>query len=217
MVQKRWTWIATLAVVSVLILFLQVGAAMSAVRPSVSQAPPWPKGMAPAAKGSSRCWNPKESELGFTQQINEARLGNERGKLRLDPELSKTARVHTREMVDLALLHHTSSEALGHRVTRWRVLGENVGVGNTVDTLHHAFMASPPHRANIMHTSFRYVGVGVAEVGGRMWVTVIFENRVDPGTSLHMRSCNSRSVILKSPGATTARTLKGWLDTFEGN
>jgi uncharacterized protein YkwD len=128
--------------------------------------------------------------------MNEARADNERGRLRLDPELSKAARVHTREMVDRALLHHTSNDALGHRVTRWRILGENVGVGNTVDSLQQAFMASPPHRENIMYPEFRYVGVGVTTTADRMWVTVIFENRVDPGTVLHMRSCNRTGVIL---------------------
>jgi uncharacterized protein YkwD len=92
-------------------------------------------------------------------------------------------------MVERALLHHTSTSTLGRRVTRWTMLGENVGVGNTVDTLHTAFMNSPAHRDNIMFNSFRFVGVGAVEAKDRLWVTVIFENQVDPGTRLKMPRC----------------------------
>jgi len=175
---------------------LQIGTAL----PAVTEHSGWTHGggFAAAKSRSSRCWNPKEPETGFAKLINQARNNGERSKLRLDPELSKAARVHTQEMVKRSLLHHTTSPTLSKRVTRWRLLGENVGVGNTVDSLHQAFMGSPAHRANVMHSEFRYVGVGVATVGGRMWVTVIFENQVDPGTILNMPSCKRAEVVLES-------------------
>lgn len=138
---------------------------------------------------SSTCWNIKDKERGFVRAMNRARRSREVGRLRFDPELSKAARVHTRKMIRQTLLHHTPSDTLRRRVTRWVLLGENVGVGGTVPSLHSAFMASPGHRANILLPRFDYVGVGTASDGGRLWVTVIFERRKNPGTRLRMPEC----------------------------
>jgi len=56
----------------------------------------------------------------------------------------------------------------------WLGLGENVGVGASVGSLHEAFMRSPGHRDNILG-DYNYVGVGVAEGSDNLlWVTVIF-------------------------------------------
>ena len=116
-------------------------------------------------------------------------LAADLAKLSLDPELSKAAKVHTREMVRAATLYHTPTTTLKRRVTRWTTLGENVGVGQTVTTLHSAFMNSPTHRDNVLFSTYNHVGVGTRQVGDRLWVTVIFENRVDPGTRLKMPRC----------------------------
>ena len=137
----------------------------------------------------NRCWNFKPSEKGFTRKINGARGNGGLGKLSLDPELSKAARVHTREMVRKAELYHTPTESLKRRVTNWIMLGENVGVGGTVSSLHEAFMNSQGHRDNVMHPLYRHVGVGVLKAGDRMWVTIIFEANTDPGTPLKMPRC----------------------------
>jgi uncharacterized protein YkwD len=140
-------------------------------------------------RSGRRCWNYKAPERGFARRMNGARVRLDRSKLRLDPQLSKVARVHTRDMVKRDLLYHTAADQLKRRVRRWVVLGENVGVGVEVDTLHTAFMGSPAHRANIVFSKFRYVGVGVRNADSRMWVTVIFEARLNPGTPLPMPSC----------------------------
>jgi uncharacterized protein YkwD len=145
--------------------------------------------MTTAVASDSGCWTTKTSERGFAQKINAARVAAGKKKLSLDPELSRAARKHTFEMVRKDLLHHTAEAALRKRVTNWSTLGENVGVGGTVTSLHQAFMASPAHKDNILYTSFRHVGIGVVQRNGRMWVTVIFEAQTDPGTSLRMPSC----------------------------
>ena len=146
-----------------------------------------PAGSAVAA--DNPCWVYKNSEKAFNRKMNAARTNAGIGKLQLDPELSKAARVHTREMVKRNELYHTPSDALRKRVTNWIVLGENVGVGSTVASLHQAFMDSPAHRDNIMHVTYRHVGIGVIVKNGRMWVTVIFEAVTDPGTTLAMPRC----------------------------
>jgi len=135
----------------------------------------------PSGTASAACYSPNRAERSFARLINVARSS---GDLRLDPELSKVAKVHTREMVRSNSLHHSTSTQLRNRVTNWSSLGENVGVGSTVSSLHQAFMNSPAHKDNILHSTFRHVGVGVIKDDGRMWVTVIFEARSDPGSPL---------------------------------
>ncbi len=141
-----------------------------------------------ATSTSTRCWDPRPAERDFTDRLNNERFSDGLGKVRLDPELSRTARVHTRAMLNREELYHTPSHRLTSRVTNWVILGENVGVGGTVSSLHGAFMGSPAHRANIMRSAFRHVGVGTRIRDGRLWVTVIFEGTTDPGTTLWMPS-----------------------------
>jgi uncharacterized protein YkwD len=143
----------------------------------------------PAAAADSKCWTYKTSERGFARKMNAARTEQGLNKLQLDPELSKAARVHTNEMIRRDELFHTTSDHLRQRVTNWILLGENVGVGGSVASLHQAFMNSPAHRDNIMHVTYRHVGIGVRKANGRMWVTVIFEAVTDPGTTLNMPRC----------------------------
>lgn len=138
----------------------------------------------PATSASAACYTPNSTEKAFARKMNNARSNADKGSLRLDPELSKAAKVHTREMIKKDLLHHTPSETLRRRVTNWSILGENVGVGGTVTSLHQAFMNSTAHRANILLSDFRHVGVGAIKDDGRLWVTVIFEARSDPGSPL---------------------------------
>jgi uncharacterized protein YkwD len=146
----------------------------------------------PVPAGTARdnpCWRTTRAERAFARKMNKVRRRQGRGSMRLDPELSKVARVHTRSMVRRRTLYHTPSSSLRRRVTGWRTLGENVGVGNTVGSLHKAFLHSPAHRHNILYSSFRHSGVGVSKRGGRMWVTVIFEASRNPGTRLRMPRC----------------------------
>lgn len=142
-----------------------------------------------ARAADSRCWEPRRAEQGFTRLMNDARGAAGASRLTLDPELSRAARVHSREMVAAASLHHTPDHLLRARVTNWVILGENVGVGSSVSSLHAAFMDSAPHRANVLHQSYRYVGVGILRNDGRLWVTIIFEGVSNPGTPLRMPPC----------------------------
>jgi uncharacterized protein YkwD len=135
------------------------------------------------------CWFHKGGERKFFRRINGARGNNSVGSLRLDRHLSKAARRHTTEMVNKDTLYHTPSDKLRNRVTKWTILGENVGVGGSIDSLHQAFMNSPAHKANIIYSPFKHVGVGTNWEDGRLWVTVIFEATTNPGTTLPMPSC----------------------------
>lgn len=138
----------------------------------------------PATTAGAACYSNNNEEKSFASKINVARRAAGRNTLRLDPELSKAAKVHTHEMVRRETLYHTPTDTLRRRVTRWVTLGENVGVGGTVTTLHSAFMNSTAHRSNILYSGFRHVGIGTVKKNGRLWVTVIFEARTDPGSPL---------------------------------
>lgn len=148
------------------------------------------KRLSQSGSGSTgKCWRTKDTERSFVRKINAARSLIALGKLDYDRQLSKAARVHTWAMARRAELYHTPSDTLRRRITNWTILGENVGVGGGVDSLHEAFMNSPAHKANILYNAFRHVGVGVLQKNGRMWVTVIFEAVKDPGTRLPMPPC----------------------------
>lgn len=144
-----------------------------------------------SATGTSdnTCWKVKRTERRFARRINGARGNTGLGKLKLDPELSRAARAHTWAMARQTRLYHTPSDKLRERVTNWTILGENVGYGGTVSSLHQAFMDSPAHRDNILYTTFKHVGIGALKKDGRLWVTVIFEAVSNPGTSLRMPRC----------------------------
>lgn len=159
--------------------------------------------LSPAVAGAgtvaadSDCWTYKSSERAFAKKNNTARVDKGLGRLSIDPELSRVAKLHTREMVKAASgsiggddLFHSTSEQLRRRVNgKWTLLGENVGVGGGVSSLHTAFMNSPVHRANMLNSDFDHIGVGVVNAKGRMWVTVLFSAGGDPDTSLSMPRC----------------------------
>ena len=143
--------------------------------------------LAPATAGGNSCWVSKAEEKAMARKVNNARSNNDKVRLKLDPEMSRVARAHSRTMAKKSSLYHTKN--LGSKVTNWKTLGENVGYGSTVKQLHKMFMGSSGHRTNILKSSYRFVGVGTVRKDGTLWVTVIFESRKNPGTSLGMPNC----------------------------
>ena len=141
------------------------------------------------AQTKDSCWKVWPNEHGFVSATNSLRSKLGKPKLHLDPQLSRAARLHTREMVKRDVLYHTPDDKLTRRVTNWNILGENVGLGWSVHSLQEAFVHSPGHRANILSSDFKHFGVGVIERDHKMWVTVIFEGAENPGTPLKMPDC----------------------------
>jgi len=107
---------------------------------------------------------------------NQARESHDRTDVKLNWLLSRYARHHSVEMANTGYLYHSNDDTLVDILSPYHfsVGGENVGVGSTVDGLQDAFMASPPHRENILGTAFDHVAIGMASVDGHLWVTVIF-------------------------------------------
>ena len=131
-----------------------------------------------------RCKILGADEKRLAEKINNARDRRERRDVNLDRHISAVAAVHSRAMKRQARLHHTPDGQLRSRVTRWRLLGENVGRGGDIDSLHEAFMQSRPHRDTVTDNEFRHVGIGIARDKNQIWVTVLFEAENNPGTTM---------------------------------
>jgi uncharacterized protein YkwD len=141
--------------------------------------------LVPTTATSATCRSYSKSERAFAKKVNAARDGRGIRRLKLDPQLSKVAMKQTRSMTNQNRLFHTPN--LGERVTNWTKLGENVGYGGTVRSIHRMFMRSSGHKANVLNRDFRFVGVGTKKAHGYLWVTVVFQATRNPGTTLKMK------------------------------
>jgi uncharacterized protein YkwD len=131
---------------------------------------------APAgARSGARLQQLKPSQR-MQQATNRSRLSHGVHRVWLNARLSDLARKHSLAMASAGSLFHTTDPASYYlKGITWRVWGENVGVsGAGVYQMESAFMASPPHRANILRPSFAHSAVGAVWVRGQLWVTVFF-------------------------------------------
>jgi len=117
-----------------------------------------------------------EMRADFLDLTNEDRARHDREALRLARALSRYATHHSRAMADRGFLFHSSEDDLRAALegTEWAAAGENVGVGDSLDDLEAAFMASDVHRHNILARTYEHAAVGIVIDDGRVWVTVVF-------------------------------------------
>ncbi len=112
------------------------------------------------------------AEVDFVGRINALRQGWSQRPLQQHTVLINKARGWAQTMANAGHIYHSN---LPSGVTvQWSVLGENVGVGPSVASLHDAFVRSSGHLHNLLDPRFNYVGVGVVRQGGRMWVSEVF-------------------------------------------
>jgi uncharacterized protein YkwD len=117
------------------------------------------------------------TDAAFVKATNDLRAARGLPRMKESATLSKLAYRHSVAMAQKGRLWHNDiSSATDH----WVWLGQNVGVGNSVEGLQRAFMDSPPHRANILRRKTNLFGVGTYISHGRIWVTVNFE-QTTPG------------------------------------
>ncbi len=103
---------------------------------------------------------------------NATRKKHALGSLCVNPELTRAARVHSKEMLGKRYFRHESfdGETVGARLKRfgydWYTSGENIAWGtgsmSRPDDRFRGWMESPGHRANILNGAFREVGIGTA-------------------------------------------------------
>jgi uncharacterized protein YkwD len=121
---------------------------------------------------SASAWSSPERELRWRH--NHARVVRDIKPYSLSASLSLKAEQHSLKMAKSGYIYHSSCLSCTFSSYSWSVGGENVGVGSSMKGLHYAFMDSTPHRRNVLYRSYKYVGIGAVESGGRMWVTVLF-------------------------------------------
>jgi uncharacterized protein YkwD len=108
--------------------------------------------------------------------LNAQRARHHLGPLRLSRKLSTAARRHSLSMVRGKFFSHDSADGASFvdrirstgylsGASGWYV-GENIAYGSgdrsSPRSIARAWMNSPPHRANILSSSFREIGIGVA-------------------------------------------------------
>src|SRR5947209_16389592 len=123
---------------------------------------------APPARADSNV-----DEAQFFADLNAVRARNGVPPLATDGQLVSVARAWSAQMAGPAGLSHNPD--LGSQVSNWRTLGENVGTGGDVASIEAALEASPHHFENMVDPAFNYVGIGVVEAGGAVWVTEDFK------------------------------------------
>jgi uncharacterized protein YkwD len=121
--------------------------------------------------------NATSVEQSFLTRIAIARASHGLPAYRLGGVITGVARDQARRMADQETLFH--NPRLTSEVPNWRYVGENVGYGPDVVTVHRAFMGSAPHRANILDQDFTRVGVGAVVRNGRVWVSEVFKTPRD--------------------------------------
>ena len=88
------------------------------------------------------------------------------------PDLIDDAATWSQHLMDQGSLSHNPN--LAAVTASWDKLGENVGVGATIASLHSAFMGSSSHRGNVLG-DYDHVGIAVVEeTPTKLWVTVVF-------------------------------------------
>lgn len=120
------------------------------------------------------------SEGGFLAKINAERAAKGLGPVEMESGLRSYARTHSQFMADgkcadgANICHSTADQLKSAAGSGWSKIGENVGRGGSVDSLHQAFMDSAGHRENILDPAWTHVGVGALYANDRLYVTVVF-------------------------------------------
>ena len=98
------------------------------------------------------------------------------------PQLTTMARNWSSQMAAAGTISHNPN-LTSLAPSNWTALGENVGMGGAVAAIQTAFINSPEHYANLSKPTYNFVGIGVVDSNGRVWVTVDFMDAHSSGGS----------------------------------
>jgi uncharacterized protein YkwD len=105
-------------------------------------------------------------EASLLTVMNEVRASYGLRPLRVDPRLERAARWHSTQMLQAQSMFHGDFVRRIRRVgVRAPRIGENLAWGTGplagARAIVNMWLASPEHRANLLHAGYRTVGVGV--------------------------------------------------------
>ncbi len=118
-------------------------------------------------------------ELELLSMLNDARQQQDLSPLQPSHRLAEIARSHAEEMIELDYFSHRSPKR-GSPAARVRDagvdtcrVGENLAGNTCVSHAHEMLLASRAHRANMMNTSYEFVGIAV--VSGSRYGKIIVQ------------------------------------------
>jgi peptidoglycan hydrolase-like protein with peptidoglycan-binding domain len=133
----------------------------------------------------------------YLSRLNAERVDHGLRALTMRTDLNGVAQQWSNHMAAAGLLSHNPN--LTSQISNWQTVGENVGEGPDLAALDAAFWNSPGHRANILDSSYRDIGIGTAYADGVLWITIDFRK---PMTS------ESAGTVATARTSTVHRTLR---------
>jgi uncharacterized protein YkwD len=119
-------------------------------------------------------------EQSLINQVNHERIKNGQRALTIDYSLVALAKKKSHDMAVNNYFSHVSPtlgtvytmlDAAGISYSR---AGENIARTGSVSRAHPLFMNSAGHRANILHSGYTHIGVGIVKQGTGYHITQIF-------------------------------------------
>ena len=156
------------------------------------------------------------AENDFANRVNALRASVGVGGLTVHPVLTAKAEAWAQHMADSGCLCHSN---LPDGVTvGWRKLGENIGRGPSVASIHDALVHSALHYANMVDGTFHWIGVGVAYGNGQMYVAeVLMDGDAPPGPSpLLAFDWRGRGIAARAQGGFWVLEGDGTVHAYEG-
>ncbi len=156
------------------------------------------------------------AEADLANRVNILRNQRGLGGVTTHAVLTAKAESWAQHMADTGCLCHSN---LPDGVTvGWRKLGENIGRGPDVTSIHQALINSAPHYANMVDPAFRWIGVGIAYGGGQMYVAEVFmDGDAPPGPSpLLAFDSHGRGIAARPQGGFWVMQGDGTVSAFEG-
>jgi uncharacterized protein YkwD len=162
-----------------------------------------------ASVASAATWSPSSYNSRLLQLVNNARAQHGLPTLRYASGIGSVASSWTGHLAAARSLSHNPnivSDVQHHGSANATVVAENVGDGatNDPDGLFTAYMNSSEHRANILDSEMRYIGIAVDFSGGYAWNTMDFVDKYGSTATASTYHSTSRSVSRSS--STTHRS-----------
>lgn len=159
-------------------------------------------GMGSAAPAGAEELDTRAMESEFVSRINDLRASQGLAALANDnSQLYGVAVSWSGSMADAGSISHRSNLA-DVAPSNWTRLGENVGVGQSVESLHNAFVASPGHYRNLVDPGFQTIAVGIVVRDGRIFVTENFMAASGGGVTTASAGDNNGAAV--APAAVAA-------------
>lgn len=132
--------------------------------------------LAPVAHASDDARDPQEAAAMLLWLINEERAERGIPQAHFRDDVFPMAIDHSGDMARAGRLWHNEEYFTEANRSRLHAgaLGENVGHGPTVRSIHDALMASESHRHVLLSGRYSVVGIGVVRSDDHWWITQDF-------------------------------------------